>query len=81
MIELAALQSNRNTKNWDDLTDDQKQTYVATTILMVIIYIIFFVWALTRASKQKNKPVHMLFALVSPVFYLIFSYFVEGFNN
>ena len=83
MLELATYRSlsYSNQKNWDDLTTSEKVSYIITTTVILILYICIYVWALTRAAKQKNKPLHMLFALISPVAYLIFSYYVDGFNN
>lgn len=81
MLELAILKNGSTTTHWDMMTEDEKRTYSATVGVTSVIYLIFFIWALVRASQQKNKPLHMLFALVSPVFYLVFSYFVEDFNN
>lgn len=82
MIELFTLKSSTdNGRKWDDLTEEEQKRAMVINSIVVLIYIIIFVWALMRASKQKNKPLHLMFALISPAFYLVFSYFVDGFNN
>jgi hypothetical protein len=80
MLDFLALQNSRKQNDWDDLTDTQKTMYLVTSSIIIIFYITFFIWALLRASNApSNKPLHLLFALISPGFYLIFSYFVKDF--
>lgn len=62
-------------KKWEDMTSSEKNMLVVSALL----YILFIMWALIRASKADNKPLHLLFAIISPSMYLIFSYFVDGF--
>jgi uncharacterized membrane protein len=66
-----------------DDTKNKKITSTVTTI-MSVIYLVFFVVAMIRAEKCSTKSndsraVHYLFAVVSPVMYVIISYLVPGF--
>jgi len=84
MLDLMAVQNSRNKdlKSWDDLSDYEKNAYMISSSLIIIVYITFFFWALMRAAvAPKNKPLHLMFALVSPMFYLVFSYFIDGFYD
>jgi hypothetical protein len=84
MLDLMAVQNSRkkDLKSWDDLSDSEKNAYMISSSLIIIIYITFFFWALMRAAAApKNKPLHLMFALVSPMFYLVFSYFIDGFYD
>ena len=66
------------------LTPEQQQRLnIAFTIIM-IIELILWVWAIIRAVHCSNhtpesRAIHLLFAITSPLFYLIFSYTVPGF--
>ena len=85
MIELFALNylnapksdsDNKNNKN--DVSKD------IATIVVFILYVTIFVWAIMRAIRCSNatpdsRALHLLFATASPVMYLVFSYLVEGF--
>ena len=84
MLDLMAVQNSRkkDNKSWDDLSDSEKTAYIVSSSLIVIIYFVFFIWALMRASlAPKNKPLHLMFALISPMFYLVLSYFIDGFYD
>lgn len=80
MLELYYLRSMQPmSKDYDRLTKTQKNFYNMILNTGSVIYFIILIVALVKASKTQNKPLHMLFALVSPFWYLIFSIFVEGF--
>jgi len=66
-------------KSWDKLTNHEKVTLVVTLILLLVLII----WAYVRAmhcssNNPDSRAIHLLFATVDPVLYLIFSYFLEG---
>lgn len=80
MIELYLL------KNATDLAKDPEATVTTLavkqgpTMIAMVIYLVLFVWAIMRASRHANKALHLLFAVVSPFWYLVFSYFVPDFH-
>lgn len=66
-------------KSWDELTTNEKVVLVVTLVLILVLII----WAYVRAMHCSNnnpdsRAIHLLFATVDPVLYLIFSYFLEG---
>lgn len=82
MLELHALMSAARAVSTGD-SEEQKNLNVAQAVI-VVIELIFFVWAIFRAIKcsqatPDSRAVHLLFATVSPILYLIFSHAVEGF--
>jgi hypothetical protein len=81
MLDLMMINNSRKNIDWDNMSNNEKTMYIATNFLIVVLYITLFLWALMRAMKVRDdqKPIHLLFALVSPGFYLIFSYFLDGF--
>lgn len=51
-------------------------------MIAVIIYLLFWIWAMSRAlACKKNKVTHTMFASISPVLYLVLSYFAKDFCN
>ena len=53
------------------------------TVLAMLIYILIFVLAIYRAMACSNnnpdsRAIHLFFATVSPVVYILLSYFVPG---
>ena len=75
MIELYAANQAAKT--------DGKTEMIVKAVAM-IIYLVFFVWAIFRALRcsaptPDSRALHLMFATLSPVLYLIFSYAVEGF--
>ena len=66
------------------LTPEQQRNLNLALSVIVILELILFVWAIFRAIKcsqatPDSRAVHLLFATVSPILYLIFSHAVEGF--
>jgi hypothetical protein len=91
MIELI-LFNNVYTKSKDPneptLSPQQKEIIMANirnaSVMASFIYIFVFVLALYKAMEcSSNTPdsraIHLFFATVSPVMYIIFAYFVPGF--
>jgi len=65
-------------KHWDDLTTTEKVTLVLSLVLILVLII----WAYVRAMNCSNnnpdsRAIHLLFATVDPVLYLLFSYFLD----
>jgi hypothetical protein len=82
MLELNALLGATKNTGSDDKKNDVRQTIMR--VVIIVLELALFIWAIFRAIKcsQKNpdsRAVHLLFAVVSPTLYLIFSYSVEGF--
>ena len=68
----------------DDLTSDQKRNLAISVAIIIVVELILLVWAILRAIKcsqasPDSRAIHLLFAIVSPFLYLIFSYAVDGF--
>ena len=87
MLELHTLMSAAHAaatdSNGNPTPGQQRNLNVALTVI-VILELILFVWAIFRAIKcsqatPDSRAVHLLFATVSPILYIIFSYAVEGF--
>jgi len=91
MIELI-LFNNVYVKSQDPnqptLSPEQKEDMIRNvrnaSLMASLIYILIFVLALYRAMEcSKKEPdsraIHLFFASVSPVLYILFSYFVPGF--
>jgi hypothetical protein len=87
MLELhSALTAAKAAVNNDDkkLTPDQQQRLNVTVTVIVIIEVALWIWAIARAlqcSKQipDSRALHLMFAVASPLLYLVFSYTVTGF--
>lgn len=87
MLELnSALSLAKATASDGDkqLTPEQQRRLNIATAVIIIIEVALWIWAIARAlqcSKQDpdSRALHLMFAVVSPVLYLIFSYTVEGF--
>ncbi len=74
--------NNGGNTNWNDLSTGEK----VTAIVAMLIILALVVWAWVRAIKCSSKSpdsraVHLLFASVDPILYLIFSYFIDGMCN
>ncbi len=90
MLELFVLKYAKSKDNnpgatltWRKAPGKKRQLAISYTIVMVL-YILFWFWALLRAFKcssatPDSRAVHFLFATVSPLLYIILSYWVDGF--
>lgn len=91
MLELHSLMSaaraaadSGNDGDTKKLTPTQQRNLNLALAVIVILELILFVWAIFRAIKcsqatPDSRAVHLLFATLSPILYLIFSYAVDGF--
>lgn len=87
MLELnSALSVAKATANGEDkqLTPEQQRRLNIAIAVIIIIEVALWIWAIARALEcSKHDPdsraLHLMFAVVSPVLYLIFSYTVGGF--
>ena len=73
----AVTSSNGNNNN--NQTPAQKRAQTIAIVVIITIELTLWVWAITRALKcSQNTPdsraMHLLFASVSPILYLVFSY-------
>ena len=79
MLELAGLNSsNSNYYKRRNLSYEEMRYRQTGTCIAIVFYLIIFVWALNtaiNAPDDGNKIVHLLFAVVSPFFYLLFAMF------
>lgn len=80
MIELFVLNA---AKNNDNKTDDEKKANNIAVAVTVLVYLIFWIWAIFRALRcssttPDSRALHLLFAVSSPLLYIIFSYTVTG---
>jgi hypothetical protein len=76
--------NNNNNGSDDNLTPDQKRNMSIVIAIIVVVELILLVWAILRAIKcsqasPDSRAIHLLFAIVSPFLYLVFSYAVDGF--
>lgn len=83
MLELALAKSYTGNKDYNHMSAAQKRSYTITMTIVMVLWIIFFLWAFKRAklcssSSPDSRAIHYLFAVVSPVLYVIFSYSVLG---
>ena len=74
---LSAVTSSNGNNNQ---TPAQKRDQAIAIVIVIIIELALWVWAIMRALKcSQNTPdsraIHLLFASVSPILYLAFSYF------
>jgi hypothetical protein len=92
MIELI-LFNNVYVKSHDPnsptLSPEQKEDIMrnvrSATMMATLIYLLIFVLALYRAmacssNTPDSRALHLFFASVSPVMYIVFSYLVPGFD-
>jgi low temperature requirement protein LtrA len=87
MLELhGALSAAKAAVNNGDnkLTPAQQQRLNVAVTVIVIIEVALWIWAIARALQCSNqtpdsRALHLMFAVVSPVLYLVFSYTVTGF--
>jgi len=90
MIELI-LFNNVYVKSQDPnsptLSPEQKDEVLINirnaSLMAMLLYVLIFVLALYRAmacssNTPDSRALHLLFATVSPVMYILFSYFVPG---
>ena len=80
VLSMAKSAANGNGKK---LTPDQQRGLNIAITVIIIIEVALWIWAIARAlqcSKQDpdSRALHLMFAVVSPLLYLIFSYTVEG---
>lgn len=66
-------------KEYKDLTPEQQKVYDIVSGVLALLYVVFFVWALVRASRcssisSDSKAIHYLFAIASPFMYVTLSY-------
>ena len=90
MLELYTLTNlaNKNSKkngNGDDndLTPEEQRNLNTAIGIIVLIELILWIWAITRAlkcstSNPDSRVVHLMFASFSPLLYLLFSFSVDG---
>ena len=74
--------NNNGQRTWNELSTGEQ----VTTIVAMLIVLALIVWAWVRAVKcssrsPDSRAVHLLFATVDPILYLIFSYFIDGMCN
>lgn len=87
MLELLAVKNsmwdnNMSKDDWDKLSDEEKRNRTISMTVSLLIYLAIWIWALMRAvrcGKGQTKVMHVFFASVSPVIYLLFSYFSKDF--
>lgn len=82
MWELGAVNNAMSCKN---PTPKEKRDQAVAMTVATVVYLIFLIWALTRAMKcssanPDSRAIHFLFAFASPVVYIIVSYTVPGFE-
>jgi len=83
MLELSILNSVKGAAQKGNGNGGKGDDGVAYAISLVLI-VLLLVWAFWRALKcssatPDSRALHLMFASVSPVLYLIFSYTVSGF--
>jgi len=74
--------TNNGGRSWNELSTGEQ----VSVIIIMILVIALIVWAWMRALKCSTKSpdsraIHLLFATVDPILYLIFSYFIDGMCN
>jgi hypothetical protein len=92
MLELAVINNIKQNLVGNDngngdgnkLTPAQINTLKILYVVLVILDLLLITWAIMRAIKcssmnSDSRAIHLLFALVSPVFYIAFSYLIPGF--
>ena len=93
MIELILFNNvyvKSNDPNTPTLSPEQKDEMMrnlrSATLMASVIYFLIFFLALYRAMACSSKTpdsraLHLFFATVSPVLYIVFSYVVPGFEQ
>jgi hypothetical protein len=74
--------TNNGGRSWNELSTGEQ----ISVIIIMILVIALIVWAWMRALKcsaksPDSRAIHLLFATVDPILYLIFSYFIDGMCN
>jgi uncharacterized membrane protein (DUF485 family) len=82
MLELFTLNSMKSDSV--NNTEDEIKSRHVITIISIIIYFIFFLLAIFRALQCSNitpesRAIHLMFATMSPVMYILLSYSIYGF--
>lgn len=92
MIELILFNNvyvKSNDPNSPTLSPEQKEQIMqnvrSATLMATLIYFLIFLLALYRAmacssNNPDSRALHLFFATVSPVLYIVFSYLVPGFE-
>lgn len=79
MLTYSASNTVCGGKPWSDLTPSEKVSSVVVLLLIIVLIVWAWVRALNCSSKSPDsRAIHLLFATVDPILYLIFSYFIEG---
>jgi hypothetical protein len=93
MIELILFNNVYNVSkdpNSPTLSPEQKADMVKqlkmATFMAVLLYVLIFVLAIYRAmvcssNNPDSRAIHLFFASVSPVLYILISYLVPGFQR
>jgi len=84
MIEYYALNTLRNSA-LNSQTPDQKRMSTIAIVIAIIIIVLLYIWAFSRAMKcssanPDSRAIHFAFASFSPILYIIFSYFIPGWH-
>ena len=84
VINNALNSLKQNLKSRENYSGSTDNNLTVVYVIVSIIIFIFIIWAIARAlhcskSTPDSRAVHLLFAVISPVFYVIFSYSVSGF--
>jgi hypothetical protein len=77
--------SNSPTLSPDQKSQMKKDIQIATTVALVL-YLLIFALAIYRAlicssNNPDSKAIHLFFATVSPLLYIVISYVVPGFDQ
>ena len=84
MLELNSLLQAAKPANKKELTPKEKANITIAVSVIFLIEVALWIWAIIRALKcsqatPDSRALHLLFAIVSPTMYLIFSFTVDGF--
>jgi len=68
----------------ENYSDSDNTNLTIVYVVVAVLVFTFIIWAIVRAlhcskAAPDSRAVHLLFAVISPVFYVIFSYAVSGF--
>ena len=77
--------SNSPTLSPDQKSQMKKDIQIATAVALVL-YLLIFALAIYRAlvcssNNPDSKAIHLFFATVSPLLYIVISYVVPGFDQ
>ena len=66
--------------------DDLKKQIQTATLIALFLYVLIFALAIYRAlvcssNNPDSKAIHLFFATVSPLLYIIISFVVPGFDQ